>query len=178
MKVLDQTTSSHVDYLLEQIGHALQLSDSQYRDAQQKYESVAGWLSGKGSPLTSLNPKGTLKAKTSVTAVATGTEIRKFSLSNGATLLVREDPRLPLVSVQSTFLGGLLGETESNSGITSLMSNCLVKGTSTRDSATRGALAERSARRGGSVGPRPHAAPARPRSHSFAPRVLAPPARA
>jgi len=82
---------------------------------------------------TSLNPPGTLAATKSADAEkAPASEIKKFTLSNGLRLLVREDPRLPLVSINAVFRGGLLAETNETNGITRLFSRALVKGTSTR----------------------------------------------
>ncbi len=59
-------------------------------------------------------------------------EIQKFELSNGLRLLVREDSRLPLVSISAVFRGGLLAETAQDNGITRLMARTLLKGTKTR----------------------------------------------
>jgi len=59
-------------------------------------------------------------------------EIQKIELSNGMRLLVREDPRLPLVSMVAVFRGGLLAETLETNGITRLMAKVLLKGTKTR----------------------------------------------
>jgi zinc protease len=82
--------------------------------------------------VTSLNPKGSLAGKAEAAKpVATG-EIRKFELSNGLRILVREDARLPLVSVSAVFRGGLLAETPETNGITRLMAKILLKGTKTR----------------------------------------------
>ena len=58
------------------------------------------------------------------TAVSAG-EVAKFELSNGLRLLVREDPRLPLVSMVAVFRGGLLAETPATNGITRLMAKVL-----------------------------------------------------
>ncbi len=73
------------------------------------------------------------RAKTVATppaSVAGG--IQRFTLSNGLRLLVREDPRLPLVSVDAVFRGGLLSETASDNGISRLFARVLLKGTETR----------------------------------------------
>ena len=40
-------------------------------------------------------------------------EVRKHVLPNGLTLLLREDPRLPLVSVLAAFRAGTLAETDA-----------------------------------------------------------------
>jgi zinc protease len=47
-------------------------------------------------------------------------------------VLVREDPRLPLVAISAVFRGGLLAETPQDSGITRLTAKTLLKGTKTR----------------------------------------------
>ncbi len=59
-------------------------------------------------------------------------EIQKFELANGLRLLVREDARLPLVSMTAVFRGGLLAETPETNGVTRLMAKVLLKGTKTR----------------------------------------------
>ncbi len=55
--------------------------------------------------------------------------IQKKKLSNGVTLLVREDHTLPLVSSCIVSCGGLLWENEDNNGITKLMAELLTRGT-------------------------------------------------
>lgn len=79
-----------------------------------------------------LDPVGR-PAKTVVTrpaSVAGG--IQRFTLPNGLRLLVREDPRLPLVSVDAVFRGGLLSETAADNGVSRLFARALLKGTTTR----------------------------------------------
>ena len=68
---------------------------------------------------------------TKPTAPAAG-DIQRFTLSNGLRLLVREDPRLPLVSVDAVFRGGLLAETATDNGVSRLFARVLLKGTETR----------------------------------------------
>lgn len=82
--------------------------------------------------IVSLNPKGALAGKRQAASEAAAGEIQKIELSNGLRLLVREDPRLPLVSVTSVFRGGLLAETARTNGITHLMAKALLKGTKAR----------------------------------------------
>lgn len=82
--------------------------------------------------ITSLNPEDSLEAQAASTPAAPASEIKKFTLSNGLRLLVREDPRLPLVSATAAFRGGLLAESPANNGITRLLSQSLLKGTTTR----------------------------------------------
>jgi zinc protease len=75
--------------------------------------------------------------------------IQKFELSNGLRLLVREDPRLPLVSAVACFKAGLLAETPADNGITRLFARTLLKGTATRSAET---IAESIEAIGGGIG--------------------------
>ncbi len=61
--------------------------------------------------------------------------IRKFRLENGATLLIRENHTVPLVSMNAVFLGGLLSENKENDGISNYTASMLTKGTSSRTAA-------------------------------------------
>src|SRR5437762_1555483 len=110
----------------------------EYLDAIQKVtlddvkRVATTYLTENNLTVVSLNPKGSLGGKAvPVKPVAAG-EIQKFELSNGLRLLVREDPRLPLVGMGSVFRGGLLAETPQDNGITRLMAKVLLKGTKTR----------------------------------------------
>jgi zinc protease len=109
-----------------------------YLDAVQKVtlddikRVAAQYLTENNLTIISLNPKGSLAAKTGGPKVAAAGEIQKFELSNGLRLLVREDPRLPLVAMGAVFRGGLLAENPQDNGITHLMAKVLLKGTKTR----------------------------------------------
>ncbi len=96
----------------------------------------------------SLHPEGTLakRAKNGVTAGRDA--VRKFVLSNGLTLLVKRDPRLPLVSVRAQFLAGVPVETEADAGVTQVAAQWLAKGTARRNDGEIAALLED---RGGSL---------------------------
>jgi zinc protease len=56
----------------------------------------------------------------------------KMVLSNGVTLIVREDHRLPFIYGCAVLRGGLLSETEQDNGITQLMTDLLTRGTTHR----------------------------------------------
>ena len=126
-----------------------------YLDAVQKVTSdevqrVAGkYLVDDNLTIVSLNPKKTSAPKTVTAAVTTAGEIQKIELSNGLRLLVREDPRLPLVSMAAVFRGGLLAEARGTNGITRLMSKSLLKGTKSR---TAEQIADAIEAVGGSIG--------------------------
>ena len=62
----------------------------------------------------------------------TAQEVHKSRLSNGATLLVKQNPSVPLVSCRAVFLGGLLFEGAHTNGISNFVAQMLDKGTATR----------------------------------------------
>src|SRR6266404_5238929 len=109
-----------------------------YLDAVQKVtlddikRVAATYLTENNLTVISLNPKGSLAAKTESAKATAAGEIQKFDLPNGLRLLVREDPRLPLVGMGAVFRGGLLAETPQTNGITRLLAKVLLKGTKTR----------------------------------------------
>lgn len=126
-----------------------------YLDAVQRLTSAdvrrvaAKYLVDDNLTIISLNPKSSKQGKTRrATPLAAG-EIQKVELSNGLRLLVREDPRLPLVSMVAVFRGGLLAETRETNGITRLMAKTLLKGTKTR---TAEQIADTIEAVGGSIG--------------------------
>jgi len=68
-------------------------------------------------------------AATLPAAMSQPSEVFKKMLPCGIPLIVREDHRLPFVYVCAAFLGGVITESEENSGITQLMSELLIRGT-------------------------------------------------
>ena len=110
---------------------------------------AAKYLVDQNLTVTSLNPKGSLAGKEQAAKPVAAAEIQKFELSNGLRLLVREDPRLPLISMTAVFRGGLLAETPQTNGITRLESRALLKGTMTR---TAEQIADQIEAIGGSIG--------------------------
>ena len=93
---------------------------------------AAKYLTNDNLSVVSLNPKGSLAGKAEKNKPIAAGEVQKFQLSNGLRLLVREDPRLPLVAMSAVFRGGLLAETPETNGITRLAAKTLLKGTKTR----------------------------------------------
>ncbi|MGI9088737.1 MAG: M16 family metallopeptidase [Chthoniobacterales bacterium] len=90
------------------------------------------YLTDDNLTIISLNPKGTVTPTADAAKVIVAGEIQRIELRNGLRLLVREDARLPLVSITAVFRGGLLAETPESNGITHLMAKALLKGTTTR----------------------------------------------
>jgi len=99
--------------------------------------------------ITSLNPEGSLKKPEATGAGVKKDEIVKFELSNGLRVLVREDARLPLVSMVATFKGGILAETAANNGLSRLFSRTILKGTATK---TADQIADTIEAAGGGIG--------------------------
>jgi zinc protease len=99
--------------------------------------------------LTTLVPEGTARRRTTRASVRRQGGVEKFTLSNGLRLLVREDDRLPLVSMVATFRCGLLAETPADNGIARLFARTLIKGTPTRTAAD---IAESIESLGGALG--------------------------
>lgn len=59
-------------------------------------------------------------------------EPKKIKLSNGVTVILRENHRLPIIAMSVCFLGGLLTENKKTNGIYHLWSQCVTKGTKKR----------------------------------------------
>lgn len=148
-KAKKQSLSAHLEGLTTMRGKASDLGSSwlltrnldfsnSYLESLQKVtvddlkRAAATYLRDNNLSVVSLNPPGALaKDQQSEKSVAAG-EIQKFELGNGLRLLVREDPRLPLVSAVAVFKAGLLAETPEDNGITRLFSKTLLKGTKNR----------------------------------------------
>jgi zinc protease len=81
---------------------------------------------------TSLNPVGSLAKIAAAKKVGASDEVKKFTLPNGLRLLVRENHKIPLVTMVAAFKGALLAETPANNGATAVMARSLLKGTTSR----------------------------------------------
>jgi len=96
----------------------------------------------------SVHPTGTLEKSRIGIISSKREEVQSFKLSNGLTLLVGENPRLPLLSVRAQFLSGVPTESAGNGGITQMTAQMLSKGAGERTAEQIGALLED---RGGSL---------------------------
>jgi len=149
MKAKKISLSSHLGALTTMRGQASDIGTNwfltrnlnfsrDYLDAVQKVtlddikRVAANYLTDNGLTVVSLNPKSALVAKPEGAKPSAAGEIQKFELSNGLRILVREDSRLPLVTIGAVFRSGLLAETPQTNGITRLMAKVLLKGTKTR----------------------------------------------
>ena len=95
-----------------------------------------------------LLPKGSSPVSLKKSANVHRTEIEKWEPGNGMRVLFKQDDRLPFVEIRSVFFGGVLEESNADSGITQLMSQGLLKGTADR---TAGEIMEAIEAIGGSV---------------------------
>ncbi|MEI7864351.1 MAG: pitrilysin family protein, partial [Chthoniobacterales bacterium] len=93
---------------------------------------AAKYLGLPGLTVTSLNPKGSLAAKSRTAAEPGARIIEKFTLPNGLRVLLCPDHKLPLVDAVAVFRGGLLAETLETNGVTALAARTFTKGTSGR----------------------------------------------
>jgi len=153
------------------LSHNLNLSRD-YLAAVEKVTSddirrvAAQYLHDDSVTSTSLNPPGSLAQKGEAVAAPGEIAVRKFELPNGLRLLVRKNPKLPLVSLAAVFKGGLLAETKADNGITALVARTVIKGTKTRSAEK---LADEIESAGGDI-----AATSSNNSFTIAMQVLAP----
>ena len=110
---------------------------------------AAQYLRPEGLTVTSLDPLSEARASGEASQKPVESEVKKTELSNGLRVLIREDHRLPLVSISAVFRGGLLSETPQNNGISRLLASTIIKGTKTR---TAQQIAESVEHVGGSIG--------------------------
>ncbi|MEZ5305287.1 MAG: pitrilysin family protein [Verrucomicrobiales bacterium] len=116
----------NLDFTREYVIALQQVTPEQVRDAACRY------LIDRTRTSVSLNPKGSAGAEVALHHAPPDSPIQKFTLANGLTLLVKENPKLPLVSLRAAFRAGLLAETAETSGISRLLAASLMQGTATR----------------------------------------------
>lgn len=100
--------------------------------------------------VTILRPKSIPVAEKAVAAAVPKNDIKKEKLPDGATLLVRSNATLPLVSLKVIFKGGVLSENENVSGVCHLMTQLFLKGT---QSQSRGEFMQKLESLGGEIAP-------------------------
>ncbi len=101
-------------------------------DAVRLLEVARAYLTDHNRSRVVLAPKGSVAGPAAALSAGAATNVVKLMLSNGVPLIVREDHRLPFVSVCAALRGGLLSETVADNGITQLASDLLTRGTATR----------------------------------------------
>ncbi len=63
---------------------------------------------------------------------ASAADVKKHVLDNGITVLIKENPSIPLFAARAAFLGGVRYEDESTNGMSNFVSRMLTRGTDTR----------------------------------------------
>jgi zinc protease len=105
------------------VAHIQKVTVEQLREVARKYfdsqKEMIIIVSGQPLP-DAATEKPTLQSETQIT---------KITLKNELTVLLKRNGSVPLVSIQMYVLGGVLGETEGNSGISNLMAMASMKGT-------------------------------------------------
>lgn len=110
---------------------------------------AARYLNPESLTVSSLDPADSAKKADAKTTAPTGSETVKSVLPNGLTVLVHQDDRLPLISINAAFRGGMLAETPEKNGVSQLLASTIVKGTKKR---TAQQIAESLEHVGGSIG--------------------------
>lgn len=89
-----------------------------------------------------VEPEAAAKESAASSAGSRCEKIERIVLPGGLTLIVGENPKLPLVSVRAQFLAGVPVETEENAGATQVTAQMLMKGTKSRPAAELASVLE------------------------------------
>ncbi|MGQ4810352.1 hypothetical protein NKDENANG_03810 [Candidatus Entotheonellaceae bacterium PAL068K] len=82
--------------------------------------------------LAVVRPKRAAASTATPSQVGQATPVVRQQLANGITLLLKRNPALPVVNIQSYFKGGVRVETPETNGLSRLMARLLLKGTTSR----------------------------------------------
>lgn len=96
---------------------------------------VQTYLTPENRSLYALLPEGTAPKATLTEDRAHDHPVKKFTLSNGLRVLIKEDHRLPFVQLQIGLRGGVLAETPATNGLTQLFTKMQQQGTTSRSAA-------------------------------------------
>lgn len=121
-------STGSLDYPQQYLRTLSQLTAADLRDAARKY------LREETLSIVTVGPHPQESAFNPTTEFASA-PIQRFELKNGLTLLIQENPRLPLISLRASFLAGVPAETDVNAGVTQISSALLLKGTQNRSAA-------------------------------------------
>ena len=101
-------------------------------------EAARKFLSDDNATVVKLYPKAEFRRKGSGSEkgkVPAEAVLKKERLPNGLRVIVREDRKIPMVSITAAMRGGLLAEDSGTNGISRLASRLLLKGTARRSEA-------------------------------------------
>jgi zinc protease len=165
-KAIKISTNSHLERLKTMQGQASDIAQNEFLVGDPNFSDVylenlrkvtrddlqrviQKYFTDNNLTITTLNPPGTLPKPSTTTAAKEELTIKKFEFPNGLRLLVREDPKLPLVDFHAFLKGGVIAETAEDNGVTKLTARMLLKGTKTR---TAEQIADTMESVGGSIG--------------------------
>jgi len=148
-KAIKMSTSGYLDGLKTTQGQAAEIGNNEFLFGDPNYSRIylenlqkvtlddlqrviRRYFTDNNLTITSVNPPGSLVKPLSTAVARSEVEIKRFELPNGLRLLVREDPKLPLVNFHALLKGGVLAETATNNGIGKLTARMLLEGTTTR----------------------------------------------
>jgi zinc protease len=106
------------------------------------------YLRKNASTVSILSPPGKAAERAKATLKSPAAEIRKVTLDNGLTLLLKRNPSVPIVNFQVFGLGGQRFEPEDLEGVSSFTMELLTKGTRSR---SKGDIAATIENLGGSI---------------------------
>lgn len=90
---------------------------------------AASYLTNDQLTITSLDPETQKEKNIQVSTKKAQEPITEHTLSNGLKVLLKRDPRIPTIYLQSPFLAGLPSETQSLAGLGTLHAATFRKGT-------------------------------------------------
>ncbi len=93
---------------------------------------AASHLRDQSLTVTSINPRGSLAKAERRKRGAGRNDVQRLVMPNGLTLLVREDRRVPLITLHACLRGGILSESAATAGESRLMARTILKGTASR----------------------------------------------
>jgi zinc protease len=148
-KAIKLSTSHYFDGLKTMAGQASDIANNEFLLGDPNYSEIylenlrkvtpddlqrviRKYFTDNNLTITSLNPPGSLAKPPSAAVAKSEIVVKKFEFPNGLRLLVREDPKLPMVNIHALMKGGVLAETDTNNGLCKLTTRMLLKGTKTR----------------------------------------------
>ena len=164
-KAIKLSTSHYLDGLKTMAGQASDIANNEFLLGDPNYSRIylenlrkvtlddlqrviRKYFTDNNLTITSLDPPGALPQPPSAAVARSEIEIKKFEFPNGLRLLVREDPKLPMVNIHALMKGGVIAETDTNNGVCKLTARMLLKGTTTR---TADQIAETMESAGGAI---------------------------
>ncbi|MBX7207223.1 MAG: insulinase family protein [Verrucomicrobiaceae bacterium] len=135
-------TAGSLDFAALHLGSIERLTPAKIRDAALRH------LDPRRMNVTIVEPQTAGKPEAVDAAGSRCEKIERMVLPGGLTLIVGENPKLPLVSLRAQFLAGVPVETDENAGVTQVAAQMLMKGTRTRSAAELASVLEN---RGGGI---------------------------